>query len=265
MRRALGDFAGAVADLDEAIRRKPEAADARSMRGRAKLCKGDYAGAIADATEALRLKPDRLDPLIDRALARALSGERAAAVPDLEKAAEAFPEEVEVAIWIAAFGGGTRRLEAFAGDATADFRWPSGLACLFLGRLTGDQLVSVARQFKEERHPRRPPPRRGARVRGAPRRGYALQSWDVGKNESAEKVSLEGTDGPARFLVESADRTKVAVGTETSVLILNRSAKFMSRIAPILGAPFLAIDPDGKGLVLGSGDLTMWGPVKGGP
>jgi tetratricopeptide (TPR) repeat protein len=53
-----GDYARASADCNEAVRLKPDFADAYNNRGNAYYGKGDYARAIADYEQALRIDPN---------------------------------------------------------------------------------------------------------------------------------------------------------------------------------------------------------------
>ena len=53
-----GEYDHAIADLDQAIRLKPDFADAYFSRGLAYSDKGDYDRAITDFDQAIRLKPD---------------------------------------------------------------------------------------------------------------------------------------------------------------------------------------------------------------
>jgi tetratricopeptide (TPR) repeat protein len=52
-----GDYAGALADLDAAIRLDPQLADAYRHRSAARLLAGDLAGAAEDAKQAVALRP----------------------------------------------------------------------------------------------------------------------------------------------------------------------------------------------------------------
>src|SRR4029450_5872816 len=57
-RREKGDLDGALEDYTEAIRLIPGFKEAFLNRGNARQQKGDLDGALADYTEAIRLKPD---------------------------------------------------------------------------------------------------------------------------------------------------------------------------------------------------------------
>ena len=55
MRRAKGDLEGALQDHNEAIRLKPDLAEAFSNRGIVRSDKGDLEGALQDYNDAIRL------------------------------------------------------------------------------------------------------------------------------------------------------------------------------------------------------------------
>ena len=57
-KRKLGDYQGAIADYNQAIKLKPDDADAYNNRGVSKKNLGDYQGAIADYNQAITLNPD---------------------------------------------------------------------------------------------------------------------------------------------------------------------------------------------------------------
>ncbi|MBV8879351.1 MAG: tetratricopeptide repeat protein, partial [Planctomycetaceae bacterium] len=86
-----GDLAGARADLDEALRRRPEAPyylKRATLRGIA----GDLDGVISDCNEALKLKPESPDALTSRGMAR-LQKRDPAGVRDLEQALRVAPPD----------------------------------------------------------------------------------------------------------------------------------------------------------------------------
>jgi tetratricopeptide (TPR) repeat protein len=74
-----------IRSYTEAIRLKPDYAEAFNNRGNARRDKGDLGGAIEDYSEAIRLKPDFAQAFNNRGVARGDKG-------DVEEAAEDFKE-----------------------------------------------------------------------------------------------------------------------------------------------------------------------------
>jgi tetratricopeptide (TPR) repeat protein len=87
-RREKGNFDGAIKDYAEAIRLKPDFATAYNNRGIAHAAKGDHDGALKDCAEAIRLRPDYAKYYYNRGLARRAKGDPAsakAAIADFQK------------------------------------------------------------------------------------------------------------------------------------------------------------------------------------
>ncbi len=87
-RAAKGDLDGAVKDCTEAIRLKPDYAEAYNNRGNARAEKGNFDGALKDFAEAIRLKPDYADAYYNRGVALRAKGDPAsakAAIADFQK------------------------------------------------------------------------------------------------------------------------------------------------------------------------------------
>jgi tetratricopeptide (TPR) repeat protein len=85
---AKGDHDGALKDYTEAIRLKPDFAEAYNNRGIAHDEKGDFDGAIEDYTEAIRLKPDNANAYYNRGVTRRGMGGPASAktaIADFQK------------------------------------------------------------------------------------------------------------------------------------------------------------------------------------
>jgi tetratricopeptide (TPR) repeat protein len=81
-RLALRDVAGAIEDYNEALRLAPGTAALHVGRGHARFVKGDHVAAIADFTEALRLNPQSPSTLNRRGLAYRRAGDLGRAIDD---------------------------------------------------------------------------------------------------------------------------------------------------------------------------------------
>jgi tetratricopeptide (TPR) repeat protein len=86
VRRAKGDLEGALQDYNQAIRLKADYAHAFVGRGIARKAKGDLEGALQDYNEALRLKPNYADALYNRGLVRNAKGDPEGALQDYNEA-----------------------------------------------------------------------------------------------------------------------------------------------------------------------------------
>jgi tetratricopeptide (TPR) repeat protein len=94
-RAAKGDLDGALKDYAEAIRLKPDFADAYNNRGAARDDKGDFDGALADYAEALRLKPDFADAYCNRGNTRHDKGDLDGALKEYAEAIRLNPDFAE--------------------------------------------------------------------------------------------------------------------------------------------------------------------------
>ena len=88
----LGDYKGAIADYDTAIRLNPDDAKAYFNRGLAKGNLGEHFAAIADFDNAIRLKPDDVDAYNNRGVAKGKLGEHFAAIADYNIAIRLKPD-----------------------------------------------------------------------------------------------------------------------------------------------------------------------------
>jgi tetratricopeptide (TPR) repeat protein len=91
-RHALGDPAGALADVDLALALDPRL-DAHAARSLFKLETLDATGAIADATVALESNPKDLLALRTRARSLAATGQTRASLADFDRAVELEPDD----------------------------------------------------------------------------------------------------------------------------------------------------------------------------
>jgi eukaryotic-like serine/threonine-protein kinase len=88
-----GDRPGAIAEYREAIRRKPDYAEAHTNLGLALEASGDRPGAIAALREAIRLKPDLPQAHYNLGSALNDSGDRRGAIAALREAIRLKPDE----------------------------------------------------------------------------------------------------------------------------------------------------------------------------
>ena len=84
----LGQHQQAITDYNEAIRLKPDYANAYSNRGIAYDNLGEYQRAIEDLNESIRLKPDYANAWKNRALIYLNHGNKNLGCPDAQKACE---------------------------------------------------------------------------------------------------------------------------------------------------------------------------------
>ena len=84
----LGRHEAAVADYDEAIRLKPDYAEAYSNRGEAKQKLRQYEAAVDDCNEAIRLKPNYAEAYNNRGISKGKLGLIDEARKDFETALE---------------------------------------------------------------------------------------------------------------------------------------------------------------------------------
>jgi tetratricopeptide (TPR) repeat protein len=90
-RKEQGDLAGAIADLDEALKLHPDLPAAYSLRGGIRILQRDAAGALADCDRALGADPRLLEAYQTRALAYQLQGDIDKALADCGRAIEIDP------------------------------------------------------------------------------------------------------------------------------------------------------------------------------
>ena len=88
----LGDYKGAIADYDSAIRLNPDNANTYYNRGTAKGDLGQHFAAIADFDIAIRLKPDLAEAYYNRGAAKSDLGQHFAAIADYDTAIRLKPD-----------------------------------------------------------------------------------------------------------------------------------------------------------------------------
>jgi len=118
LKKKLKDFAGSIADYDQAIALKPDdIADYFALRGGIKSQSGDYAGAIADFDQSIALRPDQAVIYNNRAIARANSGDATGALADYDRAIALQPNNVR----LISNRAGARKAKGDLAGALADY------------------------------------------------------------------------------------------------------------------------------------------------
>ena len=93
--RNLGKLDRAIDDFDQALKLKPNFADAWNERGVAYRQKGNNVQAVADFDEALRLQPDNAAALFNRAGALTSLGQFERAIADFNRVLQFSPADAE--------------------------------------------------------------------------------------------------------------------------------------------------------------------------
>lgn len=178
-----GNYDKAIQDLDEAIRRNPDDAEAYVNRGIAYVAKGEYNRAIQDFDQAIRLKPDDDAAYGGLASAYANQGDYDRAIQAYDQTLRLSPNSAYNSLWrakllfeLARFSDVADALETLvnahpeftegalwlslaqrrAGDSAADAlearakaldleKWPGPVIRLFLGQISRDALQAAAR------------------------------------------------------------------------------------------------------------------------
>lgn len=91
--RGLGQYEKALADYDEALKRKPDFPEVQMNKGMVYWHKGDYANAIPLFTAAIKLDPSFVGALANRGAAYRKKGDINSAIADYSKAIEVNPND----------------------------------------------------------------------------------------------------------------------------------------------------------------------------
>ena len=95
MKYESGDYRGAIAAFDSAIKLKPDYTEAYSNRGVAKADLGQLNAALADFDIAIRLKPDYAEAYYNRGVVKVDLGQPNAAISDYNTAIRLKPDYAE--------------------------------------------------------------------------------------------------------------------------------------------------------------------------
>lgn len=88
-----GDYQGAIADYDQAIKLNPDDADAYNNRGLARSALGNKQGAIADYDQAIKLNPDYAPAFYNRGLRHKEQRNKQRAIAGFQKAADLYQKQ----------------------------------------------------------------------------------------------------------------------------------------------------------------------------
>jgi tetratricopeptide (TPR) repeat protein len=91
IKKATGDYRGAIADCTKAIVLDPDCVYAFRFRGYSKYEIGDYQGAIADCTKAIEMDPNNATSFRYRGYSKHEIGDYKGAIADCTKAIELDP------------------------------------------------------------------------------------------------------------------------------------------------------------------------------
>jgi len=143
----LGHCKLALADLDEALKLRPDDLDTQVYRAEAHLCAGDFAAAIADYTAILD-KHANADVYGMRGRVRLRNGDAAGAVEDFTRETAIQPKNGYAQLWlfIARRRGGTfdAKLAAREADRFSSRIWPGPALLLYTGDETPDEVLRAA-------------------------------------------------------------------------------------------------------------------------
>ncbi len=150
-----GLYDRAIAEYDQAIKLKPDYANAYYNRGVAYMSKGLYDRAIEDYDTAIRLRPDYAKAYRNRGNAKFYLGRFAAAARDYDQSLNIDPEQIFRVIWLylarerSEENGG----QELARNATkVDLSdWPGPVVSMFLGEVAPQQVLAAAKHPDERK------------------------------------------------------------------------------------------------------------------
>ena len=149
----LGHCKLALADLDEALKLRPDDLDAQVFHAEAHLCANEPAAAIADYT-ALLDKHQNADVYGMRGRVRLRNGDFAGAVDDFSKEAAIQPTNPYAQLWlfIARHHAGSfdAKLAATEADRFSSHVWPGAVLLLYTGYEKPDDVLAIAARGEQK-------------------------------------------------------------------------------------------------------------------
>jgi tetratricopeptide (TPR) repeat protein len=151
-RNHKGDFAGAIADCDQAIRITPRLAEGYLNRGIARKMVGDETAALVDLNKALAIDANLVAALVGRGSLRTDSGDIEGALSDLNRALALDPRSEEAYV----FRGYALIAKPDLAGAISDFneaiKLRQDFAAAYLGRGVAQTFLglSVAQTLKND-------------------------------------------------------------------------------------------------------------------
>ena len=94
-----GDYQGAIADYNQAIKIEPDSPYAYFLRGLVKSNLEDNQGAITDYNQAIKIKPDYADAYYNRGNAKSNLGDKQGAIADYNQAALLYSQRGDMQMY----------------------------------------------------------------------------------------------------------------------------------------------------------------------
>lgn len=145
-----GDYEGAIADFNKAMKINPNDEKPYHTCGIAKSKRGDFDGAIAEFNKAIELKPKYARAFSNRGNIYFYKKEFKKAIEDYQKYLEIKPKNKYRTIWLylAKFRNGNddlSHLKKFYKKMKDKDKWPSPVFQMYLGKISPDNCLSLTK------------------------------------------------------------------------------------------------------------------------